>query len=517
MPFPFLAALPAPDVAASPLETAAFILVALVLVALNAFFVLAEFALVKVRAQRLQVLAREGSRAAARTIEILRRLDVYLASSQVGITMASLGLGWIGEPAFVGVFRLLADLPGWWTPGVSHTLSAVCAFVLITALHIILGEQAPKYLAIRRAEAMALFCARPLHWFTVAFYAPIQALNLLANGVLRLLRIQPASTLELAHSEEELRTIFGASHEQGAFTLSRLLMLENILDLGKLKVRDIMIPWGKIVCLDAGAPWEQNLKRIQECRYSRYPILRNQAVIGMVHIKDLVLTASPFDLAKSLRAPVTVRPDLPCEELLRVFQNRQQHMTIVEETPGRPIGFVSLEQLLEELVGPIRDEYEQAREISLLSLVPPEAIALDIEAKTKEDAIRALVNALAALQPAIQTAPLVASILKREAIASTGIGDGIGIPHERVSGLPRPMAAIGRLAEGIDFASVDKQPVRLVFLILTAMGDEGTHLRIIEKIATFLSSEYLRGRLLSAKAPGEVVEILRVADKSVLS
>lgn len=503
------------------IETSILAAVAVLIVLMNAFFVLAEFSLIKVRAQRLQALAKQGHRGAKRTLDVVRRLDTYLSATQLGITIASLSLGWVGEPAFTGILERLASLPGWWRPGVAHALSAALAFTLITALHIVLGELAPKYLAIRRAETFALLCTRPLRWFEAIFHLPLKVLSILSNAVLRVLGIAAVSELELAHSEEELRVILGASHEKGAFTLTRLLMLENVLDLGKLKVSDVMVPWARAVVLELGADWEKNLGRIREARFSRYPVVGpHGGVVGVVHIKDLFLAApqgGPPDLARAVRPPIPVRPDLPCEELLRLFLNRQQHLAIVDGGDGKPAGIASLEQLLEELVGPIRDEHEQAREVALRTLIPPEAIVLDLEADSKEAAIRALVERLASLEPRVEAGAVVARILEREKVASTAIGDGIAIPHERIAGLPRPIAAIGRLARGIDFHAADRQPVGLVFLILTAVQDPGTHLLIVEKIATFLSSEYLRGRLLSAKDPPDVVEILRIADQSVIS
>ncbi|MBI2933893.1 MAG: DUF21 domain-containing protein [Planctomycetes bacterium] len=483
---------------------------------LNAFFVLAEFAIVKVRDTRMQELARAGNKKAALAHRILAKLDAYLSACQLGITMASLGLGWVGEPLTAKLVTPVLTLLGVTSPEVLHSVSFVVGYTLLTTLHIVVGEQAPKTLAIRKTEKAAMFVSRPLHGFYVIFYGPLWLLNTMSNGLLRLLGIR-IGEMERAHSEEELRLILSASHEGGQFTLSRLLMMENVLDFGQLMVEDVMVPWPKVVTLDPKAPWPENLERIKKHLHSRYPLDKSPRPDSQVHIKDLALALAAGgtpDLTKLARPVQTVKTNQPLEQLLLRFHKTGTHLAFVEDEARRLIGLVSLEDVVEELIGTIRDEFEQVTDYSLGSIVPREAILLDLEVSEKEQAFRALAERLVA-QTGCSVEQTVAGIMKREALASTGLGDGIAIPHCRAPGLQRPMAALGRIPKGLDYKAIDGKPVDLLFLILTPPHDEGAHVHILEKIATLLSSDYLRDRLREAKSPDEVVEVFRISDKSL--
>lgn len=497
-----------------------YVLGALVLVALNGFFVLAEFAIVKVRATRLRELARQGVESAERALDIEARLDSYLAACQLGITIASLALGWIGEPAFAHILKPLLDLPGLWPRVVSSSLSVALAFGLITFLHITLGEQVPKLYAVRRAERAALWSARPLRFFYVLFYPFLWLLNAASNLVLRLAGIPHASETEIGHSEEELRMILGASHERGQFTLSRLLMMENLLDFGQLTVDDVMVAAPKVTVLDASAPWPENFEKISKTMHSRYPLRRpdRPRIDSEIHIKDILAALGrgqhPPDLAKLARKVAVVRPELPLESLLTQFHQMGTHLAIVEDAAGKWVGIVTLEDLMEELVGTIRDEFEPVKEERLLDLVPEAAIDMDLEATTKEEAVRKMCERLATAVPGFSAEALVQAILKREGLASTGLGDGVAIPHARVPGISRPFAAFAR-SRGVEFGSLDGRPAEILFLVATPPHDEGAHLRALSKIGRLLSSDYLKERLLKAKTPGEVREVFDVSDRSV--
>jgi CBS domain containing-hemolysin-like protein/mannitol/fructose-specific phosphotransferase system IIA component (Ntr-type) len=490
-------------------EQVARLVSAALLVLLNAFFVLAEFAIVKVRVTRMHELADKGNANAALAARIIKRLDAYLSTCQLGITIASLGLGWVAEKAVALLFP----------PGVSHGIAVAISFSFITLVHVVIGELAPKSIAIRRTEWAALFSARPLRFFHLLTYPAMWLLNVTSNGVLWLLRIPPVTEMEMAHSEEELRMILGASHEKGELTLNRLLMMENVLDFGTLKVRDVMTPASKVVTLSAAAPWTENVEKIKTTLHSRYPLeTSGRGPTRIVHIKDVAVAmgagAAP-DLAKIARAVKSVRPDLPLEDLLQHFHRNHSHLAMVEDDRGAFLGIVSIEDVVEELIGTVRDEFEQVKEVRLSDLVPPEAVALQLEPMPKRQAVRALVQRLGQKRPEIQVDAVVAAILKREALASTGLGDGIAIPHGRVEGLPRPVAAIGRSKEGIDFQSLDGKPAQLLFLILTPVHDEGVHVHILGKISRLLASDYLRERLMHAETPEEALEVLKVADQSL--
>ena len=500
-------------------EQVAYLVGAGLLVLLNAFFVLAEFAIVKVRVTRMHELADKGSRNAALAASIIKRLDAYLSTCQLGITVASLGLGFLGEAAVAKLLDPLILWMGPWSKAVSHSISIAIAFCFITLVHVVIGELVPKSVAIRRTEWAALASARPLRFFYLVTFPGMWILNVTSNAVLWVLRIPPVSGMELAHSEEELKMILGASHEQGELTLNRLLMMENILDFGTLQVRDVMTPAAKVVTLSTRSTWPANLDKIKATLHSRYPLDTGApAPTRIVHIKDIAVamaTQGAPDLAAIARPVKSVRPDLSLEDLLQHFHRNHSHLAMVESDRGAFLGIVSFEDLVEELIGTVRDEFEQVKEVRLADLVPPEAVALDLEAVPKPQVIRALVQRLAQKRPEIQVDTVVASILKRESLASTGLGAGIAIPHGRVEGLPRPLAAIGRAPQGIEFQSLDGKPVTLLFLILTPVHDEGVHVHILGKISRLLGSDYLREQVLHAQTPEEVMQVLKVADQSL--
>lgn len=489
------------------------------LVLLNAFFVLAEFAIVKVRVTRMHELAEKGNRNAALVASIIKRLDAYLSTCQLGITIASLGLGFLGEPAVARILTPLLEKLGGWSTAVSHSIAVGIAFCFITFIHVVIGELAPKSIAIRRTEGAALLAARPLRFFYRVTFPAMWTLNVTSNAILRLIGIPPVSEMELAHSEEELKMILGASHDQGELTLNRLLMMENVLDFGTLRVRDVMTPAAKVVTLSTRAPWPENLEKIKSSLHSRYPLdTGGRSPSRMVHIKDIAVAmaagGSP-EVSKISRPVAVVGPDLSLEDLLQLFNRSHSHLALVEDGRGAFLGIVSIEDVVEELIGTVRDEFEQVKEVRLSELVPPEAVALNIDPVPKKEAVRTLVEKLGQTRPEIKVGPVVAAILKRESLASTGLGNGIAIPHGRVEGLSRPVAAIGRSPQGIDFQSLDGRPVQLLFLILTPVHDEGIHVHILGKISRLLASDYLRERLLHATTPEEAMEVLRVADQSL--
>lgn len=493
-----------------------YIAAALVLILLNAFFVLAEFAIVKVRTTRLRELSEAGDRRASIALDIVQRLDAYLSACQLGITVASLGLGWIGEPAFARLLEPVLGRIGVTDPRLIHSVAFAVGFSIITLLHIVLGELAPKSLAIRRADRAALRVARPLRWFYLLSFPAMWVLNSTSNLVLRALRIPMASEMERAYSHEELKMLLGASLEQGVFTLSRLLMMENVLDFGTLKVENVDIHADKVVLLDPAKPWAENLEVIRKRRFSRYP-LKEPKIRRVVHIKDIALrlaSGEPMDLLAVARKVHAVAPSMSLEELLKHFTTTNTHMAIVEEAE-RFIGIVTLEDVIEELIGTVRDEFEKVIDHRLTEIVPRNGVVLGLEARDKESAIRELASRLAASRADLDAGLAVTEIMRREKLASTGLGDGIAIPHGRVSGLQRPTAALGVSREGVEFQSLDGKPARLIFLVLTPPQDEGAHVHILERISTLLSSDYLREQLLHAQDIDDVFQTFRMSDKSL--
>ena len=496
--------------------------VVLVLVLVNGFFVLAEFALVKIRSTRIEQLAAAGNADAAAALGILRRLDTYLAATQLGITIASLGLGALGEPAFAVQLGPLLTRLGAGSPVVVETAAIVIAFVVITFLHLLIGELAPKYIALRNTETWVLRVSRPLRWFYRIFFPVLWLLNGAANGLLRLLRVRPSTETELAHSEEELRLIMSRSQSRGVLSLNRLLLVENAFDLGDLAVRDVMTPADRVVALDPRKPWPEILATWRQRRLSRYPLLDagGTRYVGVIHLKDVALERLGSDQAPDWawhrRDLFTVAPTLPVESLLREFQRRRLHLAEVrDEASGKTVGIVSLEDVLEEIVGNIEDEFEMEPSIHLGVLVRPGAVVLGLDGIDKREALRRLAEALAASRPEIDGKDLFDRVWKREEAVSTAIGDGVAVPHARLDRTGDPGVALGISRTGIPFEADGKEVVHLIFLLATPHSQPLNQVKILSRIAGMVQSDYLCVRLREAKTTEEVIEILRVADASV--
>lgn len=332
------------------------------LVLLNGFFVAAEFALVKVRSTRVAELANEGSAAARMTLQAIRHLDAYLSATQLGITLASLALGAIAEPAFE---RLLHPLlhPLHLPDGVQKTVLVLIPLTIVTVFHVVIGELAPKSLAIQRSEAVSLAISFPLHFFYVLFRPGIWALNGLAAILLRLLKIPPASEHEVAHTEEELRMILQASGQSGVLKDSEVSLVKHVFEFADRTAGEIMVPRVDMVYLDASLSPAEALRKTEAYTYTRFPLCEGDAdrVLGMIHVKDLTrLAAAGGELRQICREVVFVPESKSIDQLLREFQSRKLHMAIVVDEFGGTAGLVTLEDVLEQIVGEIHDEFEEA-------------------------------------------------------------------------------------------------------------------------------------------------------------
>lgn len=333
------------------------------LVLLNGFFVASEFAIVKVRSSQLEALEAEGNRQARTARKALASLDAYLSATQLGITLTSLGLGWVGEPYLAQMLQPFFFKLGVESEAVIRTTSFAIAFSTITFLHIVLGELAPKSLAIRKAVAVTLVIAGPLGWFYRIFRPAIWFLNGTANLLLKhVFRLQPVSEHELAHSEEELRVILAQSAAAREVTPLGKELLINALDLRERVVRDISTPRGEVVFLDTEDSFEENLKRAQASRHTRFPLCRGHLddTIGLVHIKDLLkLMREPQPDLQSIKRELHNVPEMmPLEKLLSFFLNKHAHLALVIDEFGGTAGIVTLDNVLEEIVGDIQDEFD---------------------------------------------------------------------------------------------------------------------------------------------------------------
>ncbi len=340
------------------------LLLTLFLVLTNAFFVAAEFAIVKVRGTHIDDLARRGSPLARFASRVVHNLDASLAAAQLGITFASLGLGWIGEPAVARIIEPLLGTVGITSPAVVHSVSFTIAFAIITMVHIVVGEQMPKFLGIRRSQEVALWTSLPLWLFSMFFFPFLWLLNRCANGMLHLCGIRTVNAQEIGHSEEELRVILSESQRQGGLPAEKATMIENVLDLAERTVTEVMMPRPDIDYLSLNKSWEDNLDIIYRTGHTRYPLCETDLdhVIGIVHIKDIFLKKveihQSVDLLKIKRDVLFVPGSRPIEGLQHDFQQRRLHLAVIIDEYGSTAGLVTMEDVLEELVGEIHDEFD---------------------------------------------------------------------------------------------------------------------------------------------------------------
>jgi len=342
------------------------ILAVLVLVLLNGFFVAAEFALVRVRETQLDALVARGQRRAKLARHIVRNLNSYLSATQLGITMASLGLGWMGQPVFASLLSPALDLLGVKSQAVLHSISFVVGFSVLTFLSIVVGELAPKWLTIQKTLPIALWAARPLHWFYLAFYPFNRLLNFAARTLLRQIGIEPDAEVSGAQSEEELRLTL-ASAAQGRMTFGRNLVL-NALDLRRRVAREVMRPRQEIIAFDTDAAIADCLALAEKTRYSRFPLCEGgdlDRTRGVIHIKDLYAlrdrARTAADLLPAAHKLVYVPETGRLEKLLQLFLERKLHFAVVVDEFGGTVGIVTLENVLEELVGQIQDEFDEEK------------------------------------------------------------------------------------------------------------------------------------------------------------
>ena len=331
---------------------------------LNAFFVAAEFALVRVRDSRIQQLEQEGSARATVVRDALRDLDGYLSVCQVGITMASLGLGWVGEPAVAHLIKPVLGAANVTNERAVSIIAFVVGFAIITYAHLVFGEQAPKYFSIQRAERTALWISRPLRLFMVLFRPLVWLVNASTNFVLRPWGIKLGGEME-AHSEEELRIMISSSTASGELEPEEREYLNNVFDFGDRVAREIMVPRPDIEALKVDSPLPEMVDAAVFGRYTRYPVYEGDLdhILGAVHVKDLFRAAKEdpenFDIRSIIRDCLVVPENKPIEQILREFQQRKLQMAIVIDEWGSVEGLITIEDVLEEIVGEIQDEFDE--------------------------------------------------------------------------------------------------------------------------------------------------------------
>jgi CBS domain containing-hemolysin-like protein len=342
------------------------LLLALLFILANGFFVAAEFAIVRVRPTQLAEMAAEGSATARMARRITKRLDSYLSATQLGVTLASLALGWVGEPAFAHLIEPRLVHLGVFGPPIAHSISASIAFIVISALHIIFGELGPKYIAIDKTIGTSLAVAHLLRGFYVLAFPVIWLLNKSSNAILSAIGIRPAAKHEMAHSEEELRMIIASSERAGVLSEENREIIEGVFQFSKRTARQIMVPRTDVVVLSTTRSIEENLEVIRTTRHTRYPLCEGtlDQTIGLIHVKDLLLAQlrGPGRPLTALKRDVLFVPgSSTVEALLSQFIENKTHMAVVLDEYGGASGIVSLENITEELFGQIQDEFDRER------------------------------------------------------------------------------------------------------------------------------------------------------------
>jgi CBS domain containing-hemolysin-like protein len=339
------------------------VLLSVFLVALNGFFVAAEFGIVTLRPTRIRAIAkRQGLR--GRTLaKVHGQLDAYLSACQLGITLASLGLGWVGEPAFAGLLEPLFAAVGVSSPQLIHGIAFALAFSIISFLHIVVGELAPKSLAIRMPEAIGLWSALPLYGFYWAMYPAIWLLNASAGMVLGLAGLSGKGGHDTHYSVDELKLILRSNQPGQKYSKDERNILAHSLDFSALSVSDLMRPINEVIALRAGLPLEENLQTMLRNRFSRYPYYDadGESVLGLIHLKDLFFaqqSGKPLtDLAPLLRPVETISARTLALQQFRRFRDGAPHFALIGEKGKRPLGFITLDNLLGAMVGEIHDEF----------------------------------------------------------------------------------------------------------------------------------------------------------------
>ncbi|MCE9668216.1 hemolysin family protein [Myxococcus stipitatus] len=350
-----------------------FLGLAILLVFANGFFVATEFAIVKIRATRLQALVDEGQPGATQALRMVEKLDAYLSATQFGITLASLGLGWLGEPAFAKLLEPLLTrvVPDGASETVAHTASVVIAFSIITFLHIVIGELAPKSLAIQRAEATTLAVALPMRAFYFLFYPFIVLLNGLAAWVLRVVGLQSVGEAHEAHSEDELRVILHSSAQAGAITTARAELLERALEMAQKTARQVMVPRNQVKFLDVEESLEKCIADARAAGHTWLPVCRGNLdeVEGVVNAKDLFFLLSRGELRSlaQVQRPVLFIPEnATLEQLLAEFRRRRRQTALVVDEHGGTSGLVTIADVVAEVVGDVAELGRRVEEVRSL-------------------------------------------------------------------------------------------------------------------------------------------------------
>lgn len=498
-----------------------YLFLAVVLILLNAFFVLAEFSSVKIRPTQIDPLVAQGHQGAKRVRKIIDHLDEYLSVCQVGITLTSIGLGFVGEPAFAALFQPLFAGLGQWSDKVTHGVSIGAGFLLVSYLHIVIGELIPKTLAIRITEKAVFWIALPITWFRWLFLGPIWILNSTVNLILKPFRLA-APTSHTLVTDGEFRAILDQSEEGGIMSFRRLLYMENVLDLGALTVRHAMQVKAKVQVLRVGMTWEAVHATVGRFRYSRYPLVSSGShePLGVVHVKDLYAAylTDPLvcDLATLAKPGIAALEHDALETLLGLMQRTGNHVALVRDTGGRWTGMATLEDVLEEVVGTIAEEYPVEPPVTIAEFLSPDHVFLDVEGETLEEVLAEALSRIPRAHLPADGAVILKRILERERQAPSALTHNVAIPHGRIEGLSSPLLMVARPRVPLAVAG-RTEPTKFLFILVTPAESPRIHQVLLSHIAGLYESDYLENRLYDTVDPVELHSVICTAEQTILS
>lgn len=498
--------------------SAIYLLAVLAFLLMNAFFALGEFAAVKIRPTRVKQLA-EGGHPAGRALEHIKaRLDEYLSVCQVGVTLSSIGLGFLGEPAIARLIQ--RGLDGALSAGAAHLGALGITYALVTYVSIVFAELIPKTLALTATERAALFAARPLRLCYTLFYVPLVALNRSASAILRVLGFRAASEGERL-SEEEIRMALAESHKGGDLSFRQLLTIENVFIAGKLKVADAMKPRAQARALVAEAPWESNLRVVTESRYSRFPLLEAGARLptGIIHVKDLYYARrdpeGADELRRLARPCARVREDQPLQDAMVELQKRRVHWALVVDAAGEWTGFLTLEDVMEEVVGAVEDEFEVDPPVHLADALSPGRVVLGLSAGSVEELIRKAFDGIPRGELPRSPDGLADAVVSRERLMPTYLGRGLAVPHARIDGLEKPLLVFAQSVSGVPVPGRSER-ARIFFIVLTSTSNPRDQARLLARIGGILDSELVERQLKEGRTREEVLEAVRSGELALL-
>lgn len=343
-----------------------YILIVLLLVAFNAFFVATEFSMVKVRKSKMEILVNEGNKSAKRTLSVINNLNAYLSACQLGITLASLGLGWVGEPA---IAKMLEPVFEYYNLSASmvHSISFILGFSIITTIHIVLGELVPKSLAIIKAEKIAMKTALPLIMFYKITNPIMWLFNHSTNLILKVFGISQVDEHDAGYTDEEIKLLVEESYQYGLVDQTELALVDNIFDFSETTVKDIMVPRTDMICIYMENSFDEIIETTFEKHLTRYPICKKNKdnIVGFIHTKDLYqqkIQGNNRNIEDIIREAYFVQESMSISELLKVFKREKFQMAIIVDEYGGTAGLVTLEDILEEIFGEIQDEFDDETE-----------------------------------------------------------------------------------------------------------------------------------------------------------